>query len=353
MRKTNVTRFLNIILTLIVLAGLFGVAGCATETTVTATPPTVTATAPTVTVTPTTEPEDYSVAAPKVRFKIATTTSLYDTGLWYYLEPIFEAENNVEMDIIYAGTGIALEYGKRGDVDAVVVHDRAAEDKFIADGYGIDRRNFAYNFFLIAGPQDDPAGIKGLTAAQAFTKIREMGMTNPDSVKFVSRGDNSGTHSKEKAIWKAAGFDYATQVEGSGDWYVEAGKGMGPTLLMANEMKAYVLADISTFLSYSAKNPLDIISLVEQDAIFLNVYAAIAINPVKIPTAKIDIAVKFINWLMSEEVQNILATYGLAEYGRSLFNPIARAAEDGTDKLPGFPPVEDYTVPVPPYTPPA
>src|SRR4030065_1985655 len=110
------------------------------------------------------------------------------------------------MDIIYAGTGIALEYGRRGDVDALIVHDRAAEDKFIAEGYGINRRNFAYNFFLIAGPPGDPAGIKGATATEAVEKIYEAGMKDPDTVKFISRGDNSGTHSKEKLIWSKAGY---------------------------------------------------------------------------------------------------------------------------------------------------
>src|SRR4030043_675950 len=214
---------------------------------------------------------EYALHDPAVRFKIATTTSLYDTGLWYVLEPLFEEYANVEMDIIYAGTGIALEYGRRGDVDAVIVHDKAAENKFIEEGYGINRRNFGYNFFLIAGPASDPAGIKGSTAAEALTKIRDAGMKDPGTVKFVSRGDNSGTHSKEKLIWKSAGFAYE-DIQGSGEWYVEAGKGMGATLLMANEMNAYVLADISTFLSYNLKNPLDIKSLVEQDAIFLNIY---------------------------------------------------------------------------------
>jgi len=285
---------------------------------------------------------------PLVRFKIATTTSLYDTGLWYHLEPLFEKKANVEMDIIYAGTGIALEYGKRGDVDALIVHDRAAEDKFIAEGYGINRRNFGYNFFLIAGPTDDPAGIKGSTAAEAFKKIYEAGMKDPGKVKFISRGDNSGTHSKEKLIWKAAGFSYE-EIQKSGEWYVEAGKGMGPTLLMSNEMQAYVLADISTFLSYDLKSNLSIETLVEQDEIFLNVYAAMAINPEKHSSAKIDIANEFINWLMSPEVQEIIGSYGKAEYGRSLFNPIARGAEDGSNLLPGFPPVVDYTTPVPPY----
>jgi len=284
---------------------------------------------------------DYPLHDPLVRFRIATTTSLYDTGLWYHLEPIFEELANVEMDIIYAGTGIALEYGRRGDVDAIIVHDRAREDEFIADGYGINRRNFAYNFFLIAGPPDDPAGITGLTAAQAFKKIHSLGMQG--AVKFVSRGDDSGTHAKEKLIWKEAGFDYE-EVRNSGDWYVEAGKGMGPTLLMANEMKAYVQADISTFLAYNLKSNLNIVSLVEKDPIFLNVYAAIAINPETHSKAKIDIANRFINWLISEEVQDIIADYGTAEYGRSLFFPIAEC------DIPGCPPVEDYTTPVPEYT---
>ena len=178
----------------------------------------------------------FPVVAAKERFKIATTTSLYDTGLWYYLEPMFEKKYNVEMDIVYAGTGIALEYGRRGDVDAVVVHDRAAEDKFIAEGYGINRRYFAYNFFIIAGPPSDPAGIKDMPPEDAFKKIAEEGEKNPDKVKFISRGDNSGTHSKEKLIWSKAGFEYE-DIQKSGPWYVEAGKGMGPCLLMANEQE--------------------------------------------------------------------------------------------------------------------
>jgi len=285
----------------------------------------------------------YPLHDPMVRFKIATTTSLYDTGLWYHLEPIFEELANVEMDIVYAGTGIALEFGRRGDVDAIIVHDRAREDVFIADGYGINRRNFAYNFFLIAGPSSDPAGIAGSTATEAFEKLYNAGSNDPNTVKFVSRGDDSGTHAKEKLIWSQAGIDYE-EVRNSGAWYVEAGKGMGPTLLMANEMQSYVMADISTFLAYNLKSNLSIVSIVEEDPIFLNVYAAIAINPETHPKAKIDIANKLINWLISDEVQDIIGTYGEAEYGRSLFFPIA-----GCD-MPGCPPVEDYTLPVPEYT---
>jgi tungstate transport system substrate-binding protein len=332
-RKNLKANIITILAVVLIIAGLVtGMAGCTAKET-----------APS---SESTGEQQFSLHDPLVRFKIATTTSLYDTGLWYYLEPIFEKKANVEMDIIYAGTGIALEYGRRGDVDAVIVHDRAAEDKFISEGYGINRRNFGYNFFLIAGPSSDPAGIKGSTAAGAFKKIYDAGMKDPNSVKFVSRGDNSGTHSKEKLIWKEAGFNYE-DIQKSGEWYVEAGKGMGPCLLMANEMQAYVLADISTFLAYNKKSNLSIVSLVEQDAIFLNVYAAIAINPEKITTAKIDIANQFINWLIGPEVQEIMGTYGKAEYGRSLFNPIARGLEDGSAKLPGFPPREDYTKPVP------
>ena len=286
------------------------------------------------------EEKTYALHDPLVRFKIATTTSLYDTGLWYHLEPIFEELANVEMDIVYAGTGIALEWGRRGDVDAIIVHDRAREDVFIADGYGINRRNFGYNFFLIAGPPDDPAGIKGLSAAESYQKLYDEGVKG--NIKFVSRGDDSGTHAKEKLIWKEAGFDYE-EVRNSGSWYIEAGKGMGPTLLMANETQAYTMADISTFLAYNLKSGLDIVSLVEKDPIFINVYAAIAINPETHPSAKIDIANQFINWLISDEVQDIMGTYGVAEYGRSLFFPIA-----GCD-MPGCPPVEDYTTPVPAY----
>ncbi|MCJ7514757.1 MAG: substrate-binding domain-containing protein [Dehalococcoidia bacterium] len=255
---------------------------------------------------------------------------------------MFEKYADVEMDIIYAGTGIALEYGKRGDVDAVVVHDPAAEAKFIADGYGINQRYFAYNFFLIVGPPADPAGIKGLTATEAFKKIFEAGMSNPDAVKFVSRGDNSGTHSKEKLIWSKAGYNYA-DIEKSGKWYVEAGQGMGPTLMLANQQQAYVLADISTFLAYSKNNNLTIVSLAEQDPIFLNVYDAIAVNPDTVKVQHIDIANKFINWLISPEIQNVIGTYGKAEYGRPLFFPLS----DGSCNIEGCPSPDKYSTPVP------
>ena len=295
---------------------------------------------PAVTDTEPAETQPIPVTAGIPRFKIAATTSLYDTGLWNYLEPMFEKRANVRLDIVYAGTGVALEYGKRGDVDALVVHDPEAEAKFIAEGYGINKRSFAFNHFLIAGPAADPAGIKGLTPDQAFKKIYEGGVADPSRVKFISRGDNSGTHSKEKLIWQAAGYKYA-DVEKSGPWYVETGKGMGPCLLMANEQQAYVLADISTFLAFKGK--VTVVPLVEQGALFLNVYAVMAINPEKIKTAKMLPAANiFINWLMSDEVQDIIATYGVAEYGRPLFSPL----KGGGCSEPGCPKLEDYTTPV-------
>lgn len=283
----------------------------------------------------------YPIHPATARFRIATTTSLYDTGLWYYLEPMFEKYAGVEMDIIYAGTGIALEYGRRGDVDAVVIHSRTDEDKFIAEGYGINRRYFAYNFFLVAGPETDPAAIKGLTAVDAFKKIAEEGIKNPDIIKFVSRGDQSGTHVKEQGVWQKAGYKYE-DIQKSGKWYIEAGKGMGPCLLMASEQQAYILTDVSTFTAYKGK--LDLVPLVEaEEPTFLNVYAVMAINPDKVPTAKIDIANKFINWLISPEVQNIFGTYGKAEFGKPLFRPTS----DGGCQMEGCPTAEEYSKPVP------
>ena len=255
----------------------------------------------------------------KERVRVATTTSLYDTGLWGYLEPMFEKKYGVELDVIYAGTGIALEYGKRGDVDAITVHDRAREDQFINEGYGINRRCFAYNYFVILGPPGDPAGIKGMRPEDAFKKLAEEGKNNPDRVKFVSRGDASGTHAREKEVWAKAGSKYEA-IQKSGAWYVEVGRGMGPTLLMASEMQAYALADMGTFLAY--KGDLKLVPLVENGEILLNIYSVIAVNPDKKPT-NIKMANNLINLLVSEEVQKLIGEYGVVTYGRQLFTPCA------------------------------
>jgi len=254
---------------------------------------------------------------PKERLRVATTTSLYDTGLWGYLEPLFEEKYGVELDVLYAGTGIALEYGRRGDVDIITVHSKAREEQFVAEGYGVERVPFAYNYFLVVGPEDDPAAIKGMSAEDAFRKLAQ-----DKSGVFISRGDDSGTHSKEKAIWQSAGFEY-DEITSSGNWYIEAGAGMGPTLLMASEKKAYTLTDIGTFLSYQSKT--ELVPIVEKGSILLNVYSAIAVNPERNPKINYKMADKLIQFLTSPKIQELIGNYGTKQYGRQLFIPCAGA----------------------------
>jgi len=216
-----------------------------------------------------------------------------------------------------AGTGIALEYGRRGDVDIITVHSKAREEQFVAEGYGVERVPFAYNYFLIVGPKTDPAGIKDLSPEEAFTRLMETG-----SASFVSRGDDSGTHGKEKAIWQALGFDYAT-IQQAGEWYIEAGRGMGPTLLMASEKQAYTLTDMGTFLAYTGK--LELVPIVDQGAILLNIYSAIAINPESHPQTKVNMTNNLIDFITSPEIQELIGSYGVEKYGMQLFTPCAGA----------------------------
>lgn len=246
------------------------------------------------------------------RLRVATTTSLYDTGLWGYLEPMFEEATGVELDVLYAGTGKALDWGMRGDVDVVTVHAKSREIQFIEDGYGVERVPFAYNYFLIVGPEDDPAGIAGMQPEEAFTTL----MNNGTAV-FVSRGDDSGTHSKEKAIWASAGYDYEADVRTAGEWYVEGGSGMGPTLVMANEMQAYTLSDIGTFLAYQGE--LDLVPVVDEGDVLLNVYSVIAVSGSSNP----EMAQALVDFLVSDEVQTLIGEYGVEAYGRQLFTPCA------------------------------
>jgi tungstate transport system substrate-binding protein len=320
---------MKIFLVTAVLVSLLGtLAGCNSTT------------ATTTTKVITTTTTAYPILTPKVRFKIATTTSLYDTGLWAYLEPMFEKKANVELDIVYAGTGAAINQGKAGNVDVVIVHDPDQEKPFVADGWGINKRAFAYNFFMIAGPASDPAGIKGLDPVAAFKKIAEMGTKDATTVKFISRGDNSGTHGAEKRLWANAGLDYAKDIQKT-SWYVEAGQGMGPTLTMANERNAYVLCDGSTFTSYKGK--LALVSLVEKPSeATLNIYNAYAISTAKVKTANIKVANEFINWLISPEIQTVISQYGIKEFGGPLFNPIS----DGSCTYPPCPNLSENMKPV-------
>ena len=191
---------------------------------------------------------DNGSSAEKPKLLIATTTSLYDTGLLDYLEPKFESQYNVDIQITSQGTGKAIEIAKKGDADVLLVHSPSQELAFVKDGFGINRRSFASNYFLVVGPSADPAGIKNMTPEMAFTTLHQKGTNNTAGVFFVSRGDASGTHTAEKAIWSKANFNYTTSVVKSGAWYIEAGKGMGETLQMASEKKAYTFTDEGTYL---------------------------------------------------------------------------------------------------------
>jgi len=266
-----------------------------------------------------------ATACAPTALRVATTTSLYDTGLWDSLEPIFEQRYGVDLQITAKGTGQALLLGQNGDVDVVTVHDPDAEEMFIASGYAVaaegysaERVPWAYNYFIIIGPETDPAGISGLTPEEAFQKIQQAGEDDPETVKFVSRGDNSGTHGKEKAIWAAAGYDYAADIQGTGaaaGWYIESGSGMGATLVMANEKNAYTLTDIGTFLAFKAD--LSLVPLVSEGDILLNVYSVIICKNGSNP----EMAQNLVDFLRALEIQALIAGFGVPEYGEPLFYP--------------------------------
>jgi tungstate transport system substrate-binding protein len=252
---------------------------------------------------------------PQGRLLVATTTSLYDTGLWGYLEPMFEEEYDTELDILSAGTGIALEYGRRGDVDVITIHSKSRELEYVAEGHGVERVPFAYNYFLIVGPESDPAGIRGMAPEDAFRKL-----FNTGSGTFVSRGDDSGTHAKEKSIWASAGYEY-TDIQNARGWYVEGGKGMGPTLLMASEMQGYTLTDMGTFLSY--KGEIALVPIVEEGDILLNVYSIIAGNAENNSKLNAEMAQNLVDFITSDKIQQLIGDYGFDVYEMQLFIPCA------------------------------
>ncbi len=240
---------------------------------------------------------------------LATTTSTEDSGLLDVILPDFEKEFNATVDVVAVGTGQAIKLGEDGNADVLLVHDRAKEDKFMEAGHGVRREDVMYNDFIIIGPKDDPAGIKGMTdAAAAMKKIADSQAT------FISRGDESGTHSKEKALWKAAG------VEPTGSWYVSAGQGMGAVLTMADERQAYSLSDRATFLARTLEG-LDLVILVEGDKALFNPYGVIAVNPNKGSHINATLANSFIDWIISVPVQEKISQFGKDKFGQSLFIP--------------------------------
>jgi len=247
-----------------------------------------------------------SVVHAQERFiTLASTTSTEASGLFDYLLPIFRAKTGITVHVVAVGTGHALAIGVRGDADALLVHDRAGEDKFVADGNGIDRRDVMYNDFVIVGPGSDPAGIKGLKdAKKAFGKIAEA------SSPFASRGDDSGTNREELRIWKALGLSPRGR-----PWYRELGSGMGATLNTAVQMNAYVLVDRASFAHFKNRGELAI--LVEGDRLLINPYGSILVNPAKWPKVKAADARIWHEWLTSAEGRAAIISYKIN--GEELF----------------------------------
>jgi len=246
---------------------------------------------------------------------LATTTSTQDSGLLDVLIPLFEKKTGYFVKTISVGSGQAMAMGQKGEADVLLVHSPEAEEKFMADGFGVDRLLVMHNDYVVLGSPADPAAIKATkTTPEAFKKIAAAGAL------FLSRGDNSGTHAKEKGIWKAAGINPVGQ-----KWYQETGLGMGQTLNVANEKNGYLLADRGTYLSRKKDLKLDILK--EGDPILLNIYHVIGVNPAKWPKVNTEGAKAFSAFMVSAEVQGIIKTFGTEKYGGALFFPDAGKPE--------------------------
>jgi len=241
---------------------------------------------------------------------VASTTSTEQSGLFGFLLPRFSARTGIRVDVVAVGTGQALDIGRRGDADVVFVHDRPAEEKFMAEGFGVKRFDVMYNDFVLIGPNSDPAGVKGKDIATALKAIEAKG------APFVSRGDRSGTHAAELALWIIAGIDIASA---KGAWYREIGQGMGAALNTASAMNAYVLSDRGTWLSFRNRGDLDIV--VEGDKRLFNQYGVFLVNPEKHPSVRKELGQAFVDWLISPEGQAAIAGYRID--GQQLFFPNA------------------------------
>lgn len=243
---------------------------------------------------------------------LASTTSTENSGLFGYLLPKVTAATGITVHVVAVGTGAALDMGKRCDADALLVHAKPQELKYVAAGYGVDRHDVMYNDFVIVGPKSDPAHVRGMkNAAAALAKIAA------DHATFLSRGDDSGTNIKELALWKDA---HVNPKSASGGWYKETGSGMGETLNTTSAMNGYTLADRATWISFRNKGDLAI--LVEGDPRLFNQYGVMLVNPARCPKAKTDLARKFEDWLLSPQGQQVVASYRLE--GHQLFHPDAK-----------------------------
>lgn len=288
---------------LFLMVTCLGVAACAS-------PPTPAAPDPTQPPQPTAASSQADTGAGK-KLILATTTSTQDSGLLDVLIPLYEQQTGVKVEVIAVGTGQALQLGVDGNADVLLVHARAKEDDFMNNSDGVRREDVMYNDFVIVGPPSDPAGIKSAkTADEAFKLIADA------QAKFISRGDDSGTHTKEKSIWQKAG------IEPAGDWYISAGQGMSEVLTMADESDAYTLSDRATYLART-KAGTKLVVLVEGDPLLFNPYGVIAVNPAKNSKIQGDLANQFIDWLTSLPIQETIAQFGQADFGQSLFIPDA------------------------------
>ena len=240
---------------------------------------------------------------------VASTTSTEQSGLFRYLLPLFEKPTGIQVRVVAQGTGQALDTGKRGDADVLFVHNKVAEEKFVAEGYGVKRFEVMYNDFVIVGPKGDPAKAKGNDVLEGLKKIAA------SQSPFCSRADKSGTHAAELRYWKAAGIE-----KPHGEWYRETGSGMGPTLNTASGMSAYALTDRATWLNF--RNRGELVILVEGDKRLFNQYGVMLVNPAKHPHVKKEAGQKFIDWLISPEGQAAIAGYKIN--GEQLFFPNAR-----------------------------
>lgn len=244
---------------------------------------------------------------------LATTTSTQDSGLLDVLIPMFQQQTGYNVKVVAVGTGQALQMGQQGNADVLLVHAPSSEKTYMDGGYGKDRFLVMHNDFIIVGPAADPAGIRGGTVAvDAFKKIASSGST------FISRGDQSGTNTKELALWKSAALDPAGQKPA---WYVESGQGMGATLTIASEKGAYTLTDRATYLANKANLQLDL--LVEKDNSLLNVYHVITVNPDKWPKVNYDGALAFAKWITNAATQDVIGKFGVEKFGQPLFVPDA------------------------------
>ncbi len=261
---------------------------------------------------------------------VSTTTSLYETGLLDVLDSEFEKKySDVNVTFISQGTGLAIQTAMGGDADMILVHDPAREKAFLEGGYGVNRKIIAYNYFVIVGPDEDPADVEGLDPVNALRAIKAAG--EQGEAVWVSRGDNSGTHSMEKRLWTAGGEAPAELRDQS--WHWERGAGMTATLAMANEKRGYTICDMGSYLNNYVSGAIDLEILVEAGKETLNVYSAIACDPQNpdLEHVKFNHAMKFIEFLASDEVQDILADFGVQEFSQPLFYPAVELLEEDTD----------------------